>query len=271
MPLDSRPPPRRLVIVALWIGIVAGILGGIAAVFAIAQNIEQQPFFVPGPGTTCSADDRFNDGMVLRRAGEWQAAAVAFTSVLECAKRIDALAQRGFSYRILGDFERAIRDFEAASEDAGGNFKERHYTGFAHLNLAEMGQGSDHLEAAISAFDHAIAISPNADSFILRGIVRRHLSVASIGVGRFYESAIVEGDLHLLSADPNQLRLAIADFDRAISLQEDYSDAYANRAIAFILARNHDAALLDIDRAIGLAGDNANPYWHELRIFAKAQ
>ena len=55
--------------------------------------------------------------------------------------------------------------------------------------------------------------------------------------------------------DLGQYQRAIQDFDEAIRLDPEFAEAYANRAIAHTLLGNDVEAKLDIDRAVGLGVD----------------
>ena len=62
------------------------------------------------------------------------------------------------------------------------------------------------------------------------------------------------------SYDLGRYNLAIANYDKAIQLKPDYTDAYINRGIAKIRLGQHFAAISDFDKAIQLKPDEANAY-----------
>ena len=55
--------------------------------------------------------------------------------------------------------------------------------------------------------------------------------------------------------------LAIANYDKAIQLEPDYTDAYINRGIAKIRLGQHFAAISDYDKAIQLKPDHTEAYY----------
>ena len=55
--------------------------------------------------------------------------------------------------------------------------------------------------------------------------------------------------------DLGQYQRAIQDFDEAIRLDPEFAEAYANRAIAYTLLGNDVEAKLDVDRAVELGFD----------------
>ena len=56
--------------------------------------------------------------------------------------------------------------------------------------------------------------------------------------------------------------LAIANYDKAIQLEPDYTDAYINRGIAKIRLGQHFAAISDYDKAIQRKPDHAEAYYN---------
>ena len=58
----------------------------------------------------------------------------------------------------------------------------------------------------------------------------------------------------------NDLEKAQEDYDRAISLNPGYAEAYYNRGNLHCLLRHFDLALADYDKAISLTGNDANAH-----------
>lgn len=55
---------------------------------------------------------------------------------------------------------------------------------------------------------------------------------------------------------------AISDFDRALSLKEDWGEAYYNRAVAKTMLKDYSGAIVDYDRMIDLKKGGAEVYYN---------
>lgn len=62
--------------------------------------------------------------------------------------------------------------------------------------------------------------------------------------------------------EQGDLILAIADYDKAIELDPDDPDAYDSRGFAYADLRNYESAIADFDQAIVLDPDFAAAYYH---------
>ncbi len=238
------------------IAIGKGILAATAAgIIAFASLMAVGTLDVPGPlralasalGIIDGADDYYRAGLSHKHQREWNAANISFAKSVEADPlRFDALAERGFVHRVLNQPTQAIRDFQDTIRiaESPSSFSDYYYVGFAHLHLAELGDGADHLQEALTAFSKAIAIKPkDADAFVNRGIVRRHLAQ--------------------LDSDFPGLESAVTDFDSATRIDPNYADAYANRGIAFMYLGKLEESQGDFAQAVRIGGDPSNPYLYD--------
>jgi tetratricopeptide (TPR) repeat protein len=73
------------------------------------------------------------------------------------------------------------------------------------------------------------------------------------------EEFIRAGVEHLRDGDPKR---AIADFDRALEIRKDWPEAYYNRAVAKVAARDYSGAVFDYDKMIELHRDGPEAYYN---------
>jgi tetratricopeptide (TPR) repeat protein len=136
----------------------------------------------------------------------------------------DALITRGNAYLGLGDWGRALRDFDEAiklSPENSGAFFGR---GNAYVRKKER-------EKAIADFSEAIRLKP-AESEAWYNRARASLAMEKI-------------------------EQALSDFSEAIRLNPKFAEAYAHRALALLRAKRGDEALKDAQAAVALSPENS--------------
>lgn len=200
-----------------------------------------------------SPDDYYRAGLLFKHALEWPEAIDSFTKGFELDQtRYDILAELGLAHGASGELQKSIEDFKTAltlSENPT-TFSDYYYVGFSHLQLAELGDGANHLKKALGAFDDAIAIHPkDADAYVNRGIVRRHLAA--------------------ILSDQHRLQDAIADFDLAITIMPRYADAYVNRGIAFVNWGKLEEGKEDFAKALKISGNPSQPFKDDIKYWSK--
>lgn len=127
---------------------------------------------------------------------------------------------RGVAKVRKGDFDSAIRDFDAAL-DKNPNFADA----MKNRGIVHKVQGD--FNGAIADFSRAIRVNEKSpDLFNLRG------------------SALL---------DKEEYDRAIADFDQAIAFDRSYSKAFINRGQAQYFKRKFDRAIADFNEAVSLA------------------
>ena len=131
------------------------------------------------------------------------AAVDACTSVIKSDPRNDgAFVNRGIAYRRLGDFDRAIKDYDEA-------IRLNPRAADAYNNRGNAYRALDDLDRARRDYDEAIRLNPRyAHAFNNRGIVLLELG---------------------------EIDLAMEDFDKAIAEDPQYANALRNRALGRVL------------------------------------
>ena len=168
----------------------------------------------------------------------------------------NALANRGIGFRVKGEYDRAIVDFDAAVEinpDIAGLYLER--------GLAYDAKG-EHL-AAIRDFSAAIARGPKlVQAHFGRAIAyqangQSDLSIADMNNAMKLDRMMVAA-LHMQRAD--QLRAvrqydeAIAAYDRTVDIHPAWPLAWCGRAAAFDGKGDTERAAADYRKCIELPG-----------------
>lgn len=124
-------------------------------------------------------------------------------------------------------------------------------------------------QEAIASFDAAILLDPmNADLYVRRARMEEKLGRNDDALRdlRFaYElspkakrTLMYLGDVYLKAGDPMK---AVEYYDRAISLDANYDDAFAHKADALEVAKRTDDALVAIDRAIRVSRYKPQRFW----------
>ena len=142
-----------------------------------------------------------------------------------------AHATRGAAYDALGQYQRAILDFDdAIALDLDPNLALAYYSrGLAYLNF-------DQFEQAVQDFDESIRLDPQyADAYFNRGTA--YLNLGQVG-------------------------RAIQDYDDAIRLNPQDAEAYGNRGSAYGSLGQDQRAIQDYDQAIALDPGDAIAYYH---------
>jgi len=135
----------------------------------------------------------------------------------------NAYNNRGVAYNKLGQYGRAILDFDQAIRLDPGY-------AFAYNNRGSAFGALGELRHAIQDYDQALRIDPGyANAYVNRGVTYDELGEHS---------------------------RAIQDYDQAIRVDPEYDDAYNNRAWALYLTGRYEQALVDVDRSLSLAPKN---------------
>ena len=193
-------------------------------------------------------------GLTYRNMGNYEDALKDFNRAIEINpddKR--AIAHRGITYRLMKRNEDALQDLNRAIE-IDSDYK---------LAIAQRGITYGEMkryEDALKDFDCAIEIDSNDEwAIALRGYTY-HLM-------KRYEDALKDFD-RAIEIDPNdawaiaqqgityremkRYENALKDFDRAIELNPEYDWVLTQRAYTYRLMERYDAALEDFNRAIEL-------------------
>ncbi len=147
------------------------------------------------------------------RSGQWEGKDIAW-----------AYSNRGFAYNDLGEYRRAVEDFDQALRSDPGYAIAYNNRGVAFVNLGEY-------RRAIQDYDEVLRLDPG-DAFAYN-----NRGVAYEGLGEY--------------------RRAIQDYDQALRSDPGYANAYYNRGVAYkglawdlYLEGRNAEALADVDRAL---------------------
>jgi len=194
------------------------------------------------------------------QAGYWQNSITLFDHVLKVTRNNWLISNnRGLAYKNLGDYNQAIKDFEAAI-GMKPDYAEAYYNrGLAHKALGNVGQ-------AIADYSQAIRIKPNlVEAYNNRGNAYGESGDCTLALMDF--NAALEINPSFAEAFMNRgnaynclgnYQQAIEDYGRAIEKKPDYAASYYNRAVAYSKIGNGKLAILDLKTAAGLGDERAN-------------
>jgi tetratricopeptide (TPR) repeat protein len=185
-------------------------------------------------------------------------------------KNAYAYFSRGLAYSGLGQYERAIEDYDQAiarSEDylysGSSQFFEYFFNrGLAYFNLERYEGAITDMSSAISKFPHP----DQAEAFIIRGISYGELGQAYLAIQDLAQNEAAIGDLNpgfrlnpqaakvhyvrgLAYLYLGQYQLSITYFDEAIRLEPGNAEAYAKRGKAYGALGQQDRAIQDLNEA----------------------
>ena len=219
-----------------------------------------------------------NRGCAYSDLGQYERAIQDYNKALEFKQHEFMYNNRGNAYKDLKQYERAIQDYNKAIE-INPNLSEAYTNrGVAYRNLGQK-------ERAIQDYNKAIELNPNyAGAYCNRGNAYYDLGQKELAI-QDYNKAI-ELNPNLAEAynnrgnayyDLGQKELAIQDYNKAIELNPNYAEAYCNRGGAYALLGNFNQAIADVSKAIELKPNNPISYslrgicYQELGEEAKAQ
>ena len=116
----------------------------------------------------------------------------------------------------------------------------------------------------------------SAETYFLRGNASSDLGLYDLAIANYDKAIQLKPDYTdayynrgVAKGNLGQYFAAISDFDKAIQLKPDDALAYCNRGLAKVMLNQHFAAISDYDKAIQLEPDDALAYYG--RGFVKAQ
>ena len=203
-----------------------------------------------------------NRGVAYAKLGNYGRAIEDYDRAIEinpqCA---DAYYNRGAAYAKLGNYRRAIEDYDRAIEIDPECALSHVYRGAAYLELANPGQ-------ALSDYDRAIEIDPaNPDGYANRGAAYDKLGNYRQAVSDFDRAIEINpeyawayngrGASYAKLGNHSQ---AISDYDKAIEIKPEYAEAHCNRGVLYQGLGNHRQAIEDYSRAIEIKSDYVDAY-----------
>ncbi len=230
----------------------------LAATQYLLEKVAQEPSF----SRELLASIYHKRGITYRLLGEFRRAIEDFDRALELSPDDERIyGSRGIAYSFNESYEHALRDFNKALEldpQSSWTYASRGKT--YHL-LKEYQQ-------ALEDFDRALELNPNYSwTYANRGktyyILKKYQQAIkdydrAIALGPDYTWAYAKrGETYRLL---NEYQRAIADYDQAITLDPNYAWTYAERGRAYRLIREYQQALADYDHALALDEQNAQAY-----------
>ncbi len=210
-----------------------------------------------------------NLGLALRKAGDLQAALVAFDRALELAPDMaPAHNNRGNLLRDLGRMDEALAAFDRALA-----IKPDHLS--ALQNRGDVLRDCNRHDEALASYDRALASVPrDVEALRRRGNVLMLLGQAEAALATFDrllavrpdDRGALSGRGHAL-VDLHRPDAALASFERVLARDPDDAEAEANRANALLEQKRYDEAATSFSRVLRLAPET--PFARGQRLHAR--
>lgn len=164
------------------------------------------------------------------------------------------LNSRGRIYDDLGDYKRALRDYNNSIRLYPKNPVAYNNRGAAYAITGLIAQ-------ALADYDMALSFDPNcAKAYCGRGncyMSRREYTSALVDLNKAIDLDPTQADAYnsrgLVYLQIGEYRHALKEFSRAISLRDRYAEAHFNRSLAQSLLGNKRDMLADLEKSITLA------------------
>ena len=198
------------------------------AITALTQAIAIEPKY---------AEAYVKRGLAYYQLARYKDAIADYTQTLSLNQySADAYASRGDAYRSLGDVTRAIADYTASLN--------KRKNAWIMSKRAEVYLETGKIGEAIKDYFYIVKHRPSAIAFYNRGRA-------------YYEQ-------FLLSGNQNEvLKLALADFDKAIEMQPSFAIAYLNRGNIYAHLGQQKSKEGDYLQAISLLTDAIQNWQNE--------
>ncbi|MDD5085168.1 MAG: tetratricopeptide repeat protein [Candidatus Omnitrophica bacterium] len=165
---------------------------------------------------------------------------------------------RGINYKDKGDFDRALADYNKATE-LNPDYAE------PYSNRASIYALRKEFDKSIEDFTRMIELKPeNSEVYANRGLAYNMRGELDKAVSDF-DKAIELDPINVRAyfnrgvayKDKGDIDKAISDWTKAIELNPFYAEAYNNRAAAYFFKKEYDKSRQDLRRAEGLGRKNA--------------
>ena len=203
-----------------------------------------------------------NRGIAYAKLGDYGRAVEDYDGAIKINPRCaEAYYNRGAAYAKLGDYRRAVEDYDRAIEIDPECVLAYVYRGAAYIELANP-------EQALSDYDRAIALDPaNPDGYANRGGAYAKLGNYRQAVSDFDRAIEINpeyawayngrGASYAKLGNRSQ---AISDYDKAIEIKPEYAEAHYNRGVLYQGLVNYRQAISDYDKAIEVKADYIEAY-----------
>ncbi|CAN5786027.1 hypothetical protein BH24ACI3_BH24ACI3_11210 [soil metagenome] len=226
------------------------------------------------------AEDAFKAGLACPET-DYACQIANFTKVIELNVAVpQAYLNRGYAYRLEGNYDLAITDFTKAIE------LKPDYD-FAYGNRANVYLKKGNFDLALADINKAIQLKPDtAAAYNDRGLTHRRMGNEDLALADFDRAIQLYGDSRsaflayfnrgLLRCSQGCSDLALSDYNKAIQLNPNFAEAYVERGSIYDTKRRFDLALADYEIALQLKPDLPNAYngrgwvYHQQRLFDRA-
>lgn len=212
-----------------------------------------------------TAKDFFNRASKKYQDKEYAGAAVEYTRALELSPESAVLFNnRGLCYYKLEQWDKAKDDYDRAVT-LDPEYKQ------AFLNLGNVFLDKAEYDNAVLSFDKALAI----DSFYTPVYAKKAYVLYQLedykSAAEFYEKAIEYAPVERATlfnargatyAKLGKNELAIADYDKTLSITPDAYETYINRGILKTKMQKYEAAIQDFTVAQSFAGMSGEGYYY---------
>ena len=221
------------------------------------------------PQENASAETWLTRGNQLLRLTRYSEAVTAFDKAIALNPKFVHLAYFGKTLALFQNqkYESALVSSELATEN------QPDFTP-AFLTTSSIFQKLNRFNEAEAAIEKAIALQKdNANLYSRKGLILWQLKrfdeaeAASSMAIKINPRSVFYSNRGLVYNDRGKSELALFDFNRAIEINPNSTDAYNNRAILFSNQGKSELALADLNRAIEINPNNVDAYNNRANIY----
>jgi len=221
----------------------------------------------------------FERGMARSQVHDYQNALADFSSFIAMQPgNAPAYVRRGSVYSRLGQYDNAVKDYDKASKLDHTNVEAMYYRSWTldlqydelmeqdtSPNSAQPGHSGGPKQPLVAGKGDPQKIHQNLD----RTLDQTKIALLDDKIHTSPKDAGLYRDRAWLSLKLGKLKAAIADYDAAIALKEDFAGAYVNRGLAYFGLNQYDKAIRDYSQGIVLDGENASAYYRRAVAFER--
>ena len=206
-------------------------------------------------------------GTLKYKSGDYQIAIDYFEQILFDAdtstliKQFDLFFDLAYSYNNLGDYEKAIQDYDKAIKVNPGKANAYNNRGWAYYLLKQY-------DRAIQDYDKAIKLDPEfALAYNNRGIAYKNLKQYDRAIQDYNKAVELDPEFNKpynnrgnVYRELDDYERAILEYDKAIEIDPGYALAYYNRGRTYYYLGQYERAIQDFDKSIELNPDYSYTY-----------
>ena len=206
-------------------------------------------------------EDLVTSAKAKMESGDWDGAMLDCASALQVDEKSGrALVARGMVYNGKGEYDSAIKDFDAVTDQSGREPEKLTNRADAWAershSLYQQGKYLDAIDSAYFATlergDHIGAHLNRANAYIARRQFDKAINNANRAINADEKSAAAYSMRGLAYGGQGNIDQALADENKALELDPNLAVAYQRRAGAWVAKKDAAKAGQDLDRAIAL-------------------